>query len=78
MPGRTFRRERGTQLREVGFAVGLFALLSIALLTLLVLFVDVIVEGAGSLSASFFTETTSRVDPSRAPASQGRSWARCT
>ena len=49
MPGRTFRRERGTQLREVGFAVGLFALLSIALLTLLVLIVDVIVEGAGSL-----------------------------
>ena len=64
MPGRTFRRERGTQMREVGFAVGLFALLSIALLTLLVLIVDVIVEGAGSLSASFFTETTSRVDPS--------------
>ncbi len=64
MPGTHFRRERGTQVREVGFAVGLLALLSIALLTLLVLIVDVIVEGAGSLTASFFTETTSRIDPS--------------
>ena len=63
LPRAAFQRERGTQMREVGFAVGLFALLSIALLTLLVLIVDVIVEGAGSLTASFFTETPSRVDP---------------
>ncbi len=50
MPGTEFRRERGTQMREVGFAVGLLFLLSIALLTLVVLIVDVVVEGAGSLS----------------------------
>jgi len=64
MPGTQFRRERGTQLREVGFAAGLMFLLGIALLTLLVLIVDIVVEGAGSLSGSFFTETTSRIDPS--------------
>ena len=63
LPGTEFRRERGTQLREVGFAAGLISLLSIALLTLLVLILDIVVEGAGSLSGSFFTETTSRVDP---------------
>ena len=63
MPGTAFRRKRGTQLREVGFAAALFGLLSIALITLLVLIVDVLVEGAGSLSGNFLTETPSRVDP---------------
>jgi len=64
LPGTEFRRERGAQLREVGFAAGLIILLGIALVTLLALIVDVLVEGAGSLSPAFFTDGPSRIDPS--------------
>jgi phosphate transport system permease protein len=63
LPGTAFRRDRGTQLRELGFAAGLLALLSVALVTLLVLVVDVLVKGAPHLSASFLSETPSRIDP---------------
>jgi phosphate transport system permease protein len=64
LPGTEFRRERGAQLREVGFAAGLIILLGIALVTLLALIVDVLVEGAGSLSPAFFTDGPSRIEPS--------------
>jgi phosphate transport system permease protein len=74
MPGTQFRRNRSTQLKEIGFAFGLLCLLGLALLTLVVLLLDVAFEGAGSLSSEFFTDTPSRVDPSSsgiAPAING-------
>ncbi len=77
MPGTEFVRDGSTRLKEIGFAALLLTALGIALLTLLVLLIDVIVEGAGSLSPEFFTETPSRVDPSSsgiAPAILGTLW----
>ena len=77
MPGTAFRRERRTQVKEVGFAVGLFALLGTALLMLLVLLVDIFVDGAKDLSPQFFTETPSRIDPASsgiAPSIYGTLW----
>jgi len=77
MPGTQFVRERGNRLKELGFAALLLIALGIALLTLLVLLLDVAIEGAGSLSPEFFTDTPSRVDPSSsgiAPAIMGTIW----
>jgi phosphate transport system permease protein len=74
MPGTGFVQDRSTRLKELAFAGGLLFLLGISLLTLLVLLLDVALEGAGSLSGEFFTETPSRVDPSSsgiAPAING-------
>jgi phosphate transport system permease protein len=74
MPGTAFVQDRSTRLKELGFAAGLLFLLGLALLTLVVLLIDVAVEGAGSLSGEFFTETPSQVDPSSsgiAPAING-------
>jgi phosphate transport system permease protein len=64
MPGTRFQADTSKRMKEVGFAALLLIALGISLVTLLVLIVDVLVEGAGSLSANFFTETPSRVDPS--------------
>ena len=64
LPGTAFTRDPGTRLKEVGFAAGLLFLLSIALLTLVVLIVDVVVEGSSALSTDFLTDTPSRIDPS--------------
>jgi phosphate transport system permease protein len=77
MPGTHFVRDGATRLKEIGFAALLLTALGIALLVLVVLLLDVIVEGAGSLSGEFFTETPSRVDPSSsgiAPAIMGTLW----
>jgi phosphate transport system permease protein len=77
LPGTGFVRDRATALREIGFAALLLTALGIALLTLLVLMIDVVVEGASSLTPEFFTETPSRVDPSSsgiAPAIWGTVW----
>ena len=77
MPGTAFVRDRATQIREIGFAAVLFAMLGFALLALLVLLVDILVDGVGGLSAQFFTETPSRVDPSSsgiAPSIYGTLW----
>jgi phosphate transport system permease protein len=74
MPGTEFVRDRSTRFKELGFAFGLLSMLGLALLTLVVLLLDVLLEGAGSLSAEFFTETPSRVDPASsgiAPAING-------
>lgn len=74
MPGTAFRRERSTQVREILFAGALLTALGIALLTLIVLIVDVVTQGAGSLSAEFLSETPSRIDPESsgiAPAIKG-------
>jgi phosphate transport system permease protein len=77
MPGTAFVRDRATQIREIGFAAVLFAMLGFALLALLLLLVDILVDGVGGLSAQFFTETPSRVDPSSsgiAPSIYGTLW----
>ncbi len=64
MPGTAFVRDPRTRLKEIGFAAGLLFLLGIALLTLLVLLIDILLEGAPHLSGEFLTETPSRIDPS--------------
>jgi phosphate transport system permease protein len=77
MPGTEFARNGATRLKEIGFAFGLQCLLGIALLTLIVLLLDIVVDGAGSLSGDFLTETPSRIDPSSsgiAPAINGTLW----
>jgi len=74
MPGTAFRRQRATQVREVLFAGALLTALGISLLTLIVLLVDVVSQGAGSLTGEFLTENPSRIDPSSsgiAPAIKG-------
>jgi phosphate transport system permease protein len=77
MPGTEFARNGATRLKEIGFAFGVQCLLGIALLTLIVLLLDIVVDGAGSLSGDFLTETPSRIDPSSsgiAPAINGTLW----
>ena len=77
MPGTQFVRDSRTQLKEVGFAALLMFLLGLALLVLVVLLLDIVLDGAGSLSPEFFTETPSRIDPSSsgiAPAIYGTLW----
>jgi phosphate transport system permease protein len=77
MPGTQFVRDGSTRLKELGFAALLLTALGIALLALVVLLLDVAIEGAGSLTPEFFSETPSRVDPSSsgiAPAIQGTLW----
>ena len=64
MPGTAFVRQRSTQLKEAAFAGLLLVLLGLALLTLIVLLVDIFADGVGGLSAEFLTETPSRIDPS--------------
>ena len=48
---------------EWGFKASLLSCLGLSLLVLVVLLVDVVVDGAGALSLSFITETPSRIDP---------------
>ena len=77
VPGAQFVTDGATRLKEIGFAALLLTLLGIALLTLLVLMIDVIVEGASSITPEFFTETPSRIDPESsgiAPAIWGTVW----
>jgi phosphate transport system permease protein len=77
LPGTHFRTDGGTRAREIGFRVLLLAALGLALLTLVVLMVDVLNDGLGSLSVDFLTDTPSRVDPSSsgiAPALMGTLW----
>jgi phosphate transport system permease protein len=64
MPGTRFVRDRSTQVKELAFAGTLLFLLGLALLTLVVLLVDILVDGVGGLSLDFLSETPSRVDPS--------------
>jgi phosphate transport system permease protein len=64
MPGAGFVRHRSAQLKEAAFAAVLLFLLGLALLTLIVLLVDIFVDGVGGLSGQFLTDTPSRIDPS--------------
>jgi phosphate transport system permease protein len=74
VPGTQFVRQPATRLKELAFAGGLLFMLGLALLALVVLLLDVALEGAGHLSGEFLSETPSRVDPASsgiAPAING-------
>jgi phosphate transport system permease protein len=74
---RGLRREGGGRWREIGFQAVLIACVVIALGTLVALLVDVLAEGAGSLSPSFITDVPSRVIPESSgigPALAGTLW----
>jgi phosphate transport system permease protein len=69
--GRRFR------LLEIAFRASLFAALAIALITLVVLLVDVAADGAGQLSLDFLRENPSRIIPENSgigPALAGTLW----
>ncbi len=59
----SFESGRRTRALEVAFKLSLWACLAIAMLALVVLMVDVMSDGLGSLSLSFLTDVPSRVDP---------------
>jgi phosphate transport system permease protein len=59
----SFESGRRTRALEVAFKLSLWACLAIAMLVLVVLMVDVMSDGLGSLSLSFLTDVPSRVDP---------------
>jgi phosphate transport system permease protein len=72
-----FASGRNSRLLEVGFRMMLFASLALALTTLIVLLVDVLADGLGSLSLSFLTEAPSRIIPEDSgigPALAGTLW----
>jgi phosphate transport system permease protein len=68
---------RSSRALEVGFKLSLLACLAIALITLVVLMVDVLADGLGSLSLDFLREAPSRVIPESSgigPALAGTLW----
>ncbi|MGI8461449.1 MAG: phosphate ABC transporter permease PstA [Solirubrobacterales bacterium] len=70
-------RERGSGFGEVLFKYMLIACIAIALGTLVVLLVDILADGLGSISPSFFTDTPSRIIPENSgigPAIAGTLW----
>ena len=72
-----FATGRNSRVLEVGFRVLLFSCLAIAIATLIVLLVDVLADGLGSLSLSFLTEAPSRIIPENSgigPALAGTLW----
>jgi phosphate transport system permease protein len=72
-----FATGRNSRLLEIGFRVLLFSCLAIAIATLIVLLVDVLADGLGSLSLSFLTEAPSRIIPEDSgigPALAGTLW----
>ena len=72
-----FATGRNSRLLEVGFRVLLFSCLAIATATLIVLLVDVLADGLGSLSPSFLTDAPSRIIPENSgigPALAGTLW----
>ena len=74
---RGLRREGGGRGLEVGFQALLILAILISLGTLVVLLVDVLAEGVGSLSPSFLTDLPSRVIPESSgvgPALAGTLW----
>jgi phosphate transport system permease protein len=72
-----FATARNSRLLEVGFRMLLFSCLAIAIATLIVLLVDVLADGLGSLSLSFLTDAPSRIIPENSgigPALAGTLW----
>lgn len=72
-----FASGRNSRLLEIGFRGMLFACLAIAITTVIVLLVDVLADGVGSLSLSFLTDAPSRIIPANSgigPALAGTLW----
>jgi phosphate transport system permease protein len=72
-----FATGRTNRLLEVGFKFSLIACLLAALITLVVLLVDVAADGLGALSIDFLVDPPSRIDPSSSgigPALVGTLW----
>jgi phosphate transport system permease protein len=72
-----FAQGRNSRLLEIAFKASLLACLAIAIGVLIVLLVDVIVDGIGSLSLNFLTEVPSRISPETSgigPALIGTLW----
>jgi phosphate transport system permease protein len=68
---------RRSRFLEVAFRVSLFAALAVALITLVVLLVDVAADGIGKLSLDFLREVPSRISPESSgigPALAGTLW----
>jgi phosphate transport system permease protein len=63
-PAMAMTTSRRVRLSELGFRLLLLASLVIALLTLVVLMVDILADGVGSINGSFLTELPSRISPS--------------
>ncbi|MDQ4081717.1 MAG: phosphate ABC transporter permease PstA, partial [Actinomycetota bacterium] len=73
----SFESGRSSRALEVGFKALLLACLGFGMLTLAVLLIDIVADGAGSLSPSFLTEAPSRILPESSgigPALAGTLW----
>ena len=72
-----FETGRSTRFWEWGFKACLVSCILAALVVLVVLLAQIFIEGVGSLSLSFLTDTPSRIDPSSSgigPALAGTLW----
>jgi phosphate transport system permease protein len=72
-----FATGRNSRLLEIGFRATLLACLAIAIAALILLLVDVLADGLGSLSLSFLTDAPSRIIPENSgigPALVGTLW----
>jgi phosphate transport system permease protein len=77
LPGTRFRPQAGSRFKETAFKAMLLASLALGLLTLIVLLVDVAVDGIPRLSLDFLTDTPSRIIPAESgigPAIVGTVW----
>jgi len=73
----SFESGRSSRGLEIGFKALLIACLSIGLITLAVLLVDIVLDGAASINPSFITEAPSRILPESSgigPALAGTLW----
>jgi len=73
----SLERGRRSRFLEIAFRASLFAALAIALITLVVLLVDIAIDGVGQLSLDFLTESPSRIIPENSgigPALAGTLW----
>ena len=74
---RSFDRDAVTRRLEIGFQAALLICILIAMGTLVVLLVDVVIDGVPQLSPSFLTDNPSRIDPASSgigPALAGTLW----
>ncbi len=72
-----FASGRNSRALEIGFRLSLLACLALAITVLVVLLVDILVDGVGSLSLSFLSEAPSRIIPEDSgigPALAGTLW----
>jgi phosphate transport system permease protein len=72
-----FASGRNSRLLELGFKASLLVCLALAIAVLIVLLVDIFVDGVGSLSLGFLTDVPSRIAPATSgigPALAGTLW----